>query len=273
LTLRGLDHIRHIFYNEDNARVLARYGGLDTWVSRDTQKLLEWATAARDDFDPMHPTAKYGQTRDLFTSILDYLDGIPNVHVDVPPGTPVKADQNIARIGLLTVDLKFQSVNLATDPIGDLDHLLVHVEELNLAPDATEDIHQLAREIHVAINNANQWLMCARTDAKQLFYMTLNQPNPSMAPCLVALSGTDCANRPVQDLDVCVLLQSMPVCANQLTQDLNCLLNDLVTQITNAYLGQLDPVTYTITPGVRQAHNEVQQLATFDITKNLPTSL
>ncbi len=276
LTLRGLDHIRHIFYNEDNARVLARYGGLDIWVSRDTQKLLEWATAARDDFDPMHPTAKYGQMHDLFTSILDYLDGTSNVHVGVPPGTPVIPDRNIARISLLTVDSNRQiPTNFANDPFGDLDHLKVHVDELNLAPDATQDIHQLAEEISVAIFNASQWLTCARADAKQLFYMTLNLPPPSIATCQVAQSRAQCANQPAQDLDVCILPQSQSttVCANQLTQDLNCLLDDLVTQITNAYLGQLDPVTYTITPGVRQAHNEAQQLDTFDITKNLPTSL
>ena len=133
--LRGLDHIRHLYYNEDNLQVVARYGGLDIWVFRDTEKLLEWSTSAQDDFDGT--TAHYGQMHTLFTNILDYLDGTPNVHVDVPPGTPVTADPNIARIALLTVDKSQGTV--ATDPPGDLDHLLLHVTELNKAPDASPE--------------------------------------------------------------------------------------------------------------------------------------
>jgi serine/threonine protein kinase len=232
--LRGLDHIRHIYYNEDNLPVIARYGGLDIWVFRDTAKLLEWSTAARDDFNGT--TTNYGQMHNLFTSILDYLDGIPNVHLDVPPGTPVIADPSIARISLLTVDPTRQGVAqyLATDPPGDLDHLLLHLNQLNRAPDATPEIHKLSVEIVAAITNAKGWLMQARTDAKQLFNMT-----------------------PAQ------LAQSTAV----------PLLDDLVTQVTYAYIGQLDPNTNTVKPGVLQAHYEAQQLATFDITRNVPQSL
>jgi len=232
--LRGLDHIRHIYYNEDNLPVIARYGGLDIWVFRDTAKLLEWSTSARDDYDGT--TDHYGQMHALFTSMLDYLDGIPNVHLDVPPGTPVTADPSIARISLLTVDPTRQGVAqyLATDPPGDLDHLLLHLNQLNRAPDATPEIHQLSVEIVAAITNAKGWLMQARADAKQLFDMT-----------------------PAQ------LAQSTAV----------RLLDDLVTQVTYAYIGQLDPNTNTVKPGVLQAHYEAQQLATFDITRNVPNSL
>src|SRR5260370_1375564 len=160
--LRGLDHLRHIYQNEDNLPVIARYGGLDIWVFRDTAKLLEWSTSARDDFDGT--TAHYGQMHALFTSILDYLDGIPNVHLDVPPGTPVTADPNIARISLLTVDPTHQGVPqyLATDPPGDLDHLLLHLDQLNRAPDVTPEIHQLSVAIIAAITNAKGRLMQAR---------------------------------------------------------------------------------------------------------------
>ncbi len=232
--LRGLDHLRHIYYNEDNLPVIARYGGLDIWVFRDTAKLLEWSTSARDDFDGT--TAHYGQMHALFTSILDYLDGIPNVHLDVPPGTPVTADPNIARISLLTVDPTHQGVPqyLATDPPGDLDHLLLHLDQLNRAPDVTPEIHQLSVAIIAAITNAKGRLMQARTDAKQLFDMT-----------------------PAQ------LAQSTAV----------PLLDDLVTQVTYAYIGQLDPNTNTVKPGVLEAHYDAQLLATFDITRNVPQRL
>jgi serine/threonine protein kinase len=271
--LRGLDHIRHLYYNEDHLPVKARYGGLDIWVFRDTEKLLELSTSARDDFNGT--PANYGQMHDLFNKILDYLDGTPNVHLDVPPGTPATADTSIADISLLTVDPTKQGMAqyLQTDPPGDLDHLLLHLSQLNRAPDATPEIHQLAQEIVVAITNEKEWLTCARADAKQLFYLTMNQPSPSVATCQVAPSRAACPTQAAQNLSVCLLAQSVPVCSNQPAQDITCLLDNLVTQVNYAYIGQLDPNTNTITPGVLQAHYDVQLLPTFEITKNVPKSL
>ncbi len=75
--------------------------------------------------------------------------------------------------------------------------------------------------------------MQARTDAKQLFGMT-----------------------PAQ------LAQSTAV----------PLLDDLVTQVTYAYIGQLNPDN-TLKPGVLQAHYAAQLLATYDMAKNVPQSL
>ena len=232
--LRGLDHIRHLYYNEDHLEVLALYGGLDIWVLRNTAKLLEWSTSARDDFGGT--TTNYGLMHNLFISILDYLDGSPNVHLDVPPGTPVTADPNIARVGLLTVDPTHQGVPqfLATNPPGDLDHMKLHLTQLNRAPDATPQMHILSQNIVVAIDNANGWLQKVRADAKLLFNMT---PAQLAQPAARAI------------------------------------LNDLVTQATFAYIGQLDPTTNTVRPGVLQAHYSVQRLATFDVTKNVPERL
>jgi hypothetical protein len=78
------------------------------------------------------------------------------------------------------------------------------------------------------------WLQQVRTDTKKLFNMTPNQLAQPAA------------------LDV---------------------LDDLVTQATYAYIGQLDPITNTVKPGVLQVHYDVQKIATFDITKNVPKSL
>ena len=39
------------------------------------------------------------------------------------------------------------------------------------------------------------------------------------------------------------------------------------------FISQLDPLTNTVKPGVLQAHYDMQKLATFDITKNVPKSL
>jgi hypothetical protein len=232
--LRGLDHIRHLYYNEDHLPVLALYGGLDIWVFRNTEKILESATSARDDFNGT--TSSYPAIHDLSSVILDYLDGIPNVHVDVPPGTPIKADPTFAKVSLLTVDTTRQGKPqfLDSDPPGDLDHMVLHLSELNRAPDATPQIHTLSQEIVVALGNAKGRLQQARTDAKQLFNMT---PDQLAQPAALAV------------------------------------LNDLVTQATYAYIGQFDPITNTVKPGVLQVHYDVLKLATFDITKNVPKSL
>ena len=232
--LRGLDHIRHLYYNEDHLPVLALYGGLDIWVFRNTEKILESSTSARDDFSAT--PSSYATMHALFTSILDYLDGIPNVHVDVPPGTPITADPTFAKVSLLTVDPTRQGVPkfLDTDPPGDIDHLVLHLSELNRAPDATPQMHTLSQEIVVALGNVKGWLQQVRADAKQLFHMT---PNQLAQPAALAV------------------------------------LDDLVTHATYAYTGQLDPNTNTVKPGVLQVHYDVLRLATFDITKNVPQSL
>ena len=234
LHLRGLDHIRHLYYNEDHLKVLALYGGLDIWVFRNTEKILEWSTSARDDFNGT--TSNYGLMHSLFINILDYLDGTPNIHVDVPPGTPIDADANIARVSLLTVDPTRQGVTqyLDTDPPGDLDHMALHLSELVKAPDASPHIRHLAQSILLAVDNAKMWLTQVRMDAKALFTM----------------SPTQLAQPAAQSL-----------------------LEDLVAQATYAYIGQLDANTNTTTPGIVQAHYDVQKLATFDITTNVPKSL
>ena len=232
--LRGLDHIRHLYYNEDHLKVLALYGGLDIWVFRNTEKILEWSTSARDDFNGT--TSSYGLMHSLFINILDYLDGSSNVHVDVPPGTPVEADANISRVSLLTVDPTRQGVAqyLDTDPPGDLDHMALHLSELVKAPDASPSTRQLAQSILIAADNAKMWLTQVRMDAKALF---------NMSPAQLAQPAAQ------------------------------SLLEDLVEQATYAYIGQLNATTNTTNPGIVQAHYDVQKLATFDITTNVPKSL
>jgi hypothetical protein len=232
--LRGLDHIRHLYYNEDHLKVLALYGGLDIWVFRDTEKVLELSTGARDDFNGT--TSNYALMHSLFTGILDYLDGTTNVHVDVPQGTPIDADANIARVALLTVDPNGgqDGKHLDTDPPGDLDHLALHLSELVKSPDGSQDLRQQAQSILIAVGNAKMWLTQVRTDAKALF---------NMSP-------------------------------EQLTQPAaQSLLEDMVAQATYAYIGQLDPTTNTTIPGILQAHYAIQKLAAFDITTNVPKSL
>ncbi len=234
LHLRGLDHIRHLYYNEDHLKVLALYGGLDVWVFRNTEKILEWSTSARDDFNGT--TSNYGLMHSLFTSILDYLDGAANVHVDVPLGTPIEANPNIARVGLLTVDPNGgqNGQHLDTNPPGDLDHLALHLSELVKAPDAPSSMRQQAQNIVSAVDNAKMWLTQVRTNAKALFDMTPEQ-----------------LARP----------------------EAQQLLEEMAALATYAYIGQLDATTNTTIPGVLQAHYAIQKLATLDISTNVPRSI
>ncbi len=225
--LSALDHIRHLFYKETRVDVLGLPGGLDIWLFRDTEKLLEWAVSARDAWQS-NPT-----DRSKYISILDYIDGSPNVHVDLPPNTPLVADPIASRVGLLSVDPN-QGVNLAQNPPGYVVHMALHLNGVVNAPDATPEMRQIATQIIHALNNATVWLKQVRKDAQQLFNMTdaqLAQP-PALA-----------------------------------------LLDDLVTQATYAYIGRLDPNTNTVQPAILKVHYAVQQLANFTVTSNEPKSL
>ena len=225
--LSALDHIRHLFYKETRVDVLGLPGGLDIWLFRDTEKLLEWAVSARDAWQS-NPT-----DRSKYISILDYIDGSPNVHVDLPLNTPVVADPIASRVGLLSVDPN-QGVNLAQNPPGYVVHMALHLNGVVNAPDATPEMRQVATQIIHALNNATVWLKLVRMDAQQLFNM--NDAQLAQPPALA-------------------------------------LLDDLVTQATYAYIGRLDPNTNTVQSAILQVHYSVQQLANFTVTSNVPNSL
>ncbi len=232
----ALIHIRHLFYNETGIKVLGLPGGLDIWFTRNTEKTLEWAISARDDWNGQSTTAgNISLMHDQFVRILDYLDGSPNVHLDVPPGTALLADPIAAKVAMLTVDSQNQGGNNnATNPPGYVDHIQYHVNQITQATDITPQMRVLAADIIDALNNAKSWLTKARADAGQLLKMNATQ-----------------------------LLQPSA----------GALLDDLTTQLTYAYIGQLDSLTNQVHPGVLQMHYDIQQLATFTVTTQLPQSL
>ena len=230
--LSALDHIRHLFYKETKVAVLGLPGGLDIWLFRNAEKLMEWAVAARDDYNLQGTNAD--QMRVLFISILDYLDGAPNVHIDVPGG-PVYADQTTSKVALLSVDaIQQQKTDLKNNPPGYLDHVPLHLNGVVKAPDATSQMRQLATRVIDSLANSAKWLKEARMYARQLALMNNNQLSQREAITMI---------------------------------------DNLVTDVTYAYIGQLNPKTNTVVPGVLQVHYDVQQLATLIITKNLPQSI
>ncbi len=237
--LNALNHIRHLFYNESHLKVLALPGGLDFWLSRNAEKVLEWSVTARDDWYGAQTTpGQVDLMKPLFVRILDYLDGKQNVHVDVTPDTPLLVDATEASVALLTVDpLRQGGTNLATNPPGYIDHTQLHVGQVVRAPDISADLRLHASSILTAVKNAGGWLAQVHKDAVALFSMGNTNPAQLQQP------------------------------------EAGQLLDDMVTNATYAYIGQLDPVTNQIHPGVTQAHYEIEKLAGLTITTDLPSSL
>lgn len=232
----ALIHIRHLFYNETGIKVLGLPGGLDVWFTRNTEKTVEWTVSARDDWNGQSTTSgNISLMQAQFVRILDYLDGASNVHLDVPTGTALLADPVFSRVAMLTVDPKNQGGNNnATNPPGYVDHIQFHVSQVAQATDITPRMRALTAEIIDALSNVKSWLTKARADAVQLVHMSSTQ-----------------------------LMQPSA----------GVLLDDLTTQLTYAYIGQLDPLTNQVHPGVLQMHYDIQQLATFTVTTQIPQKL
>jgi eukaryotic-like serine/threonine-protein kinase len=51
------------------------------------------------------------------------------------------------------------------------------------------------------------------------------------------------------------------------------MLDNMLTDATYAYIGQLDPKTDQVVPGVLQVHYDIQQLATLTFTSTLPQTI
>jgi len=231
--LSALDHIRHLFYKETKVGVLGLPGGLDVWLYRNTEKLMEWSISARDDYHAQVVDSTI--IHNLFVSMLDYLDGAPNVHIDVPPNTSIAADAVASKVALLSVVPAQRGLtDVANNPPGYIDHVALHLNAVIRAPDATPQMRALATEIVQALNNAGRWLDQSRMLAKQL--VSMNQDQLAQPTTLT-------------------------------------MLDTLLTDTTYAYIGQLNPNTNQVLPGVLQVHYDIQRLATFNITPNLPQSI
>lgn len=231
--LSALDHIRHLFYKETKVEVLGLAGGLDVWLFRNTEKVMEWASSARDDYRPQitDPTLMHN----LFLSILDYLDGAPNVHIDTLSKNALVADPTISKVALLSVvPAQQQLTDVVNNPPGYIAHTQLHLNGVVQAPDATPQMRLLATKIIEALNNAQKWLEQVRAYARELAAMN----------------------------------------AAQLSQPSTLtILDNMLSNATFAYIGQLNPTNNQIIPGVLQAHYDIQQLASFTITSQVPHTM
>jgi hypothetical protein len=160
------DHIRHLLANDPKVQAAGLTGGLDIWLYRNTEKILEWAGSARSAALPA--TLNLPLLRRQLVRIIDYLDGIAYAQRDLP-GTPLLVDPVIARIGLLTFDPANQN------PPGYLYHMDKHLHEISILPETTAAQGKLTLQIDQGINAVNAWDQQIRTDVLNLLKMSDTQ--------------------------------------------------------------------------------------------------
>ena len=208
------DHLRHLLAAEPGLNSQGLYGGLDTWVFHNSQKILEWSGSARDATF----AGSQGFIRTQLTRIMCYLDGIPYIKHDLPQASCSDSTVGVgARVGLLT----FLPVSF-----GFLNHITSHLDDIIQLPEATAQQRTLAAKIDKAINVVNQRYGIMREDILQLLHMPTAQ-------------------------------WSQPAGLS--------LLDTIATLANDAFVGSVDPHG-NITDGVALINNDIQGLATFNIT-------
>jgi hypothetical protein len=135
-------------------------GGLDIWLYRNTQKVLEWAGSARDAWKYKSVDFIHRQ----LIRIMDYLDGTLYVQKDIP-GQGLYADPSVSKVGLLTFD------PLTQDPPGYLYHIGKHLHELTALPQISATQKELAIQIKQEIDGVNLWMRSIRDDVLKLYAM------------------------------------------------------------------------------------------------------
>jgi serine/threonine protein kinase len=138
-------------------------GGLDIWLFRNAEKVLEWSVGARDDWQ----TQSFPLLHRDIVRILDYLDGLQLVQQDAP-GEPVYVTPADGQTGLLDVDPRVQTH-------GFLYLIDVDLNALIQSPSTTPDQRRLATQIDTAVKNVETWLANVREDAQQLESMSSTQ--------------------------------------------------------------------------------------------------
>ena len=158
-----LSHLRHLLAKDPTLERIGLSGGLDIWLYRNAGKILEWSSAARDDW--AGGQASLALVRRQIDRVLDYLDGAAFVWRDVPPDTPSLVDPKAGRIGLLEFD---QGQN----PPGYLAHIDLHLVGYSHSPGATADQKRFATKIDAMLIAVTSLLWKVRGDAALLAKMS-----------------------------------------------------------------------------------------------------
>ena len=156
------DHVRHLLSDDPKVKAVGLTGGLDIWLYRNAQSILEWAGSARD----LQKSGNVALIRRQLARIIDYLDGTYYNQHDLP-GVGLLVDPTIAKLGLLTFDTALQVNNP-----GYLYHIGTHLRDIAALPQADAQQKALAVQINQAINAVNGWYQTMRTDILQLYQMS-----------------------------------------------------------------------------------------------------
>jgi serine/threonine protein kinase len=168
-----LAHLRHLLSGGlPELDSLGLHGGVDMWFLRNTQKILEWPNAARDDWQTS-PELLHRQ----IVRILDYLDGASYVQQDVSTADPILLSDVLgSQIALLGPPPSGPLYPLSGQVTPGYVYLLAsHLDGALLSPDASQAQRNQAAQIHVAIDQVKNWFEQIHQDARQLVTMNVLQ--------------------------------------------------------------------------------------------------
>lgn len=221
-----LDHLRHLLVESPELAIRGLHGGLAFWFTRGVATVSSLASTLVDEWQNKDAHALHSQ----IIRILDSLDGNSFVKADLPSATPFLADARIAQVPLLGPAPRNADppgyVYQAEAPPGYVYLLQTHLDGVVLAPQATQEQHQIAVRISDGVDSVRRALTRVYQDAKQVFALNKTQ-----------------------------LLQSSTL----------AILDDLTTQAQDAYTGQSNSATGSSQGGALWIDNNLQRLASFNI--------
>ncbi len=178
-----LDHLHHLRSSDPTLDDpgIQLYGGLDIWLFRDSQKILEWAGSARDAWG-QGPTQN-ALIRRLLVRILESLDGWRYALQELPPGTPLLVDSRIALVAI-------REHNVNQEPPGLLYHEGQHLTGVAEAPAATQDQRRLASQLTEALDRVSVLFDQVRTEALALVALSPAQLDHSAQLARLELLAT-----------------------------------------------------------------------------------
>jgi eukaryotic-like serine/threonine-protein kinase len=160
-----LDHLRHLLAKDPELEPLNLPGGLEIWLFRNTQGVMQRAVKAQGCWH----SKDTGCIQRAVIRILDYLDGKNYVQMDVPQGTSLLIDARTVSVALLEFDPQTQN------PPGYLFHINRHLQGIVQAPGVTAAQQKLAGQIDTGLNILSNTLNLIHNDAKQLINLPQNQ--------------------------------------------------------------------------------------------------
>lgn len=176
-----LNHLRHLLADEPILDEMELPGGLNNWFTRNTEKLIEWTSGARDHWQAQsHHDLTFVRAQAI--QILSYLDGMSFMARDMPAASAsaqVSLDTHLAALGLLNVRGPDQN------PPSYIDQMAFHLNGLMNAPGSPASVRSSASQILPALSNVTTWLQNLRSDDKKLLAMNNTRLGQSAALSLL----------------------------------------------------------------------------------------